>query len=142
MKKYANTILVVCCAVWLLTGCATMSSVSKKFTAQQKANLGIFADQTISMLDDADFGFDRDESIYVREFLVSNVEGDQALQNGLYEAAEFFGDIVDYSVGLVTIVETKSGKAERVKAYQEFMAGFNEEMLDKLELQPDYMQPP
>jgi hypothetical protein len=90
------------------------------------------------MLDDADFGFDRDESIYVREFLVSNVEGDQALQDGLNEAAGFFGDIVDYSLGLVTIVETKSGEAERVKAYQEFMSDFNEEMLEKLELQPDY----
>ena len=135
MNKHVQTILIILCSFWLLTGCASMS---KKFTGQQKANLGIFADQTISMLDDADFGFDRDESIYVREYLSSNVEGDQELQNGLKEAAWFFGEIVDYSIGLVTIVETNSGEAARVKAYQDFVAGFNQEMLDKLALQPDY----
>ena len=89
MKKQVYLMLVIFCAVWLITGCATMSSVSKKFTAQQKANLGIFADHTISMLDDADFGFDRDESVYTCEFLGSNVEGDLELQNGLKEAGWF-----------------------------------------------------
>ena len=138
MKKYVNVILVVCCAAWLLTGCATMTSVSKKFSAQQKANMGIFADHTISMLDEADFGFDRDESIYTREFLSTNVEGDRELQDGLKEAGWFFGEIVDYSIGLVTIVETKSGEAAKVKAYQEFMSGFNAEMLEKLDMDPDY----
>lgn len=135
MNKHVRTILIILCSFWLLTGCASMS---KKFTAQQKANIGIFADHTISMLDNADFGFDRDESIYTREFLGSNVEGDLELQNGLKEAGWFFGEIVDYSVGLVTIVETKSGESARVKAYREFMSGFNAEMLEKLELQPDY----
>jgi hypothetical protein len=66
------------------------------------------------------------------------VEGDRELQNGLKEAGWFFGEIVDYSVGLVTIVETKSGEAARVKAYQDFMSGFNDEMLEKLDMQPDY----
>ncbi len=138
MRKYTYFIVTMACATLLLSGCATMSSVSKKFSAQTKANMGIFADQTISMLDEADFGFDRDESVYTREFLGSNVEGDLELQNGFKEAGWFFGEIVDYSIGLVTIVETKSGEAARVKAYQDFMAGFNGEMLDKLELQPDY----
>jgi len=135
MNKHVQTILIILCSFWLLTGCASMS---KKFTGQQKANIGIFADHTISMLDDADFGFDRDESVYVREFLGSNVEGDLELQNGFKEAGWFFGEIVDYSLGLVTIVETNSGDAARVKAYQDFMSGFNEEMLEKLEMQPDY----
>ena len=138
MRKFACFMVAMVCATLLLSGCATMSSVSKKFSSQQKANLGIFADQTISMLDDADFGFDRDESVYTREFLGSDVEGDLELQNGLKEAGWFFGEIVDYSVGLVTVVETNSGEAARVKAYQEFMSGFNGEMLDKLKLQPDY----
>lgn len=138
MKKITYFMFVMACATILLSGCASMSSVTKKFSAQQKANIGIFADHTISMLDQADFGFDRDESIYTREFLSSNVEGDLELQNGLKEAGWFFGEIVNYSVGLVTIVETKSGEAAQVKAYQEFMSGFNREMLDKLELPPDY----
>jgi hypothetical protein len=138
MKKSTQILLIILCCFWLFTGCATMTSVSKKFTAQQKANMGIFADHTISMLDNADFGFDRDESIYTREFLVTMVEGDLELQNGLTEAGWFFGEIVDYSVGLVTIVETQSGEAARVKAYQDFMSGFNKEMLGKLELAPDY----
>jgi hypothetical protein len=37
--------------------------MTKKFTPRQEANLGIFADQTISMLDEADFCFDRDGSV-------------------------------------------------------------------------------
>ena len=100
--------------------------------------MGIFTDHTISMRDEADFGFDRDESVYTREFLGSKVEGDLELQNGLKEAGWFFGEIVDYSIGLVTIVGTHSGKAAQVKAYQGFMSGFTDEMLEKLELQPDY----
>lgn len=138
MKKSIQHMLIILCSFWLLTGCATMTSVSKKFSAHQKANIGIFADQTITMLSDADFGFDRDESIYTREFLGSNVEGDLELQHGLKEAGWFFGEIVQYSLGLVTIVETKKGGADRVAAYQEFMSGFNNEMLDKLDLAPDY----
>ena len=60
MKKITYFVFVMVCVTLLLSGCASMSSVSKKFTAQQKANMGIFADHTISMLDDADFGFDRE----------------------------------------------------------------------------------
>lgn len=115
-----------------------MSSMSKKFSGQQSANMGIFTDQTITMLSEADFGFDRDEAVFVREFLTPYLKGDQELQHGFKEAGWFFGEIVDYSLGLVTIVETQSGEAARVKAYQEFMSGFNAEMLEKLQLAPDH----
>ena len=138
MKKYVYLMLTVFYAVWLLMGCATMSSVSEKFTAQQKANMGIFADQTITMLSEADFGFSREEAVYTREFFTADIKGDEDLRHSMQEAGWFFGEIVDYSVGLVTIVETKKGETERVKAYQDFMSGFSQEMLDKLELESDY----
>ncbi|MBW2612738.1 MAG: hypothetical protein JRE12_10320, partial [Deltaproteobacteria bacterium] len=135
MRKFTYFMFVIVCATMLLAGCASMS---KKFTAQQKANMGIFADQTITMLSEADFGFGRDEAVYVREFLDGNIEGDLDLQRSLKEAGWFFGEIVEYSVGLVTIVETKQGEAARVAGYKEFMSGFNAEMLDKLEMAPDH----
>ena len=127
MKKSMQIMLIIVCSILLLSGCASMS---KKFTGQQKANMGIFADHTIAMLDDADFGFDRDESVYTREFLGSQVEGDLELQNGLKEAGWFFGEIIDYSVGLVTIVETKPGEALIDEEYKEvilYQEGLEEE---------------
>ena len=138
MKRYLFMLIIVFYWGWLIVGCASMSSVSNKFTPQQKANMGIFADQTITMLSEADFGFTREEAVYVREFLTSNVEGDIAVQKGMKEAGWFFGEIVDYSIGLVTIVETSEGESGRVAAYKDFMSGFNQEMLEKLELDPNY----
>ena len=138
MKKYAGWVLMIICAIWFLSGCASMSAASKKFTPQQKANMGIFADQTITMLSEADFGFSRDESVYTREFFSAVAESDLPVKQGMAEAAWFFGEIVDYSVGLVTIVEANNDEASRVKAYQEFMSGFNADMLQKLEFEVDH----
>jgi hypothetical protein len=135
LKKKANPMVIVLTVAWLLTGCASMS---KKFSPQQKADLGIFADHTITMLSEADFGFSRDEAIYIREFLDGSVEGSMAVEKGYQETGWFFGEIVDYSVGLVTIVEANKTDAAQVAAYKSFMSGFSEEMLSKLELEPDY----
>jgi len=61
-------VLIMTGALFGLCSCSTYTSVSKKLTPQTKANIGIFADQTISMLSEADFGFTRNETLYTREF--------------------------------------------------------------------------
>ena len=54
---------------------SSCAATSKKFSSQTKANIGFFADHTISMLSDADFGVTRTESVYTREFF--DLEGEE-----------------------------------------------------------------
>ena len=58
----------------------------------------LITDIIITMLSEADFGFDRDEAVYVREYLANDVEGDREWKHGLDEAGWFFGKIVGYSL--------------------------------------------
>lgn len=128
-------IFLLLCIIPLLASCA---SISQKFTPKQKANIGIFADQTINMLSEADFGFSRDSSIYLREFFDYESTEVKEFSKHLTEAEKTFRGIINYSLILVTIAETEKTEKDRVDAYAEYLSGFNEKILKKLQLKPDY----
>ncbi len=48
-----------------LTGCA---SLNKKFVSGTKADIGLFADNTIALLSDLDLSIDRNEAVFARRF--------------------------------------------------------------------------
>lgn len=137
MKRIIIIVLVLLGAVFFLSSCASMTSVSKKFTPQTKANVGIFADQTISMLSDADFGFSRNQTIYTREFFDPNGKEEIDTRMLMDEAEEMFTRIMKYSLGLVQIVETNGSGTERVAAYHAFVSAMNADVLAKLGVEPD-----
>lgn len=123
--------------VVLLSSCASVKSVSTKFTPQTKANIGIFADQTISMLREADFGFSRNETLYTREFFDMHGQEEKEVRAYRQEADDFFIRIIKYSLDLVLIAETKKNAQERVAAYADRVANMSQEVLVKLEVSPD-----
>ena len=57
--------LVLLMIVMLTSGCASMN---KKFRRSVEADVGIFADHTMAMLDAADFGISKNNALYTKEF--------------------------------------------------------------------------
>jgi len=135
MNRFIPRVLVILSTILILSSCA---SASKKFTAQTKVNIGFFADQTIAVLSDSDFGFTRNETLYTREFFDLNGEEEKESISLRKEADEFFTGIIKYSLGLVQMVESKKTAAEQVAAYHDFITNLNAKILDNLEVEPDH----
>ncbi len=127
-------LFVLLSAILILSSCA---SVSKKFTPQTKANIGIFADQTISMLSDSDFGFTRAETLYTREFFDYSDEEEKKVIALRDEVEELFTRIVKYSLTMVQLVETNHTEAARVAAYHDYVVNMSREVLEKLGVEPE-----
>ncbi len=113
-------------------------SACSKFMKTKTANIGFFADQTIAMLGEAELGFSRDDAIYTRDFF--DFEGEEEQRVLLYrkEADKFFDVIVAYSLKLVIIWETNKKEADKVAAYADYLATFDDTVLEKLELERDH----
>jgi hypothetical protein len=122
-------------ALITVTSC---SSVSQKFQPTVVANVGVFADQTLAMLSESDFGFSADQAIYLRDFIDRNNELEIQFDAYKKEAAQFFREIMDYSMGLVLIVENNPDPADRVAEYAAFISEFDDELLIKLGLEQDH----
>ena len=118
-----------------LSGCATFK---EKFQPKTEANVGIFADTTLSMLSQADLGFDRDEAVYIREFFDPEGEEEIKLYNTNKETKGLIRGIIKYSLELVVITETHDNAADQIKAYGEYISGFNEDGLKKLGFEKDH----
>jgi len=118
-----------------LTSCA---SLSQKLSDTEVANIGIFADHTIAMLSEEDLGFSRDQAIYIREYYEVDGKEEKAFQKYRDEAALVFRGIIDYSLKLVTIADTGKSEKEKIKAYAEYISGWDDDVLQKLGLAPDY----
>ena len=121
--------LVVVCLVPALSGCATFK---EKFQPKTKANVGIFADTTLSMLSQAELAFDKSEAVYVREFFDLAGKEELRLIKLNQETNGFIRGIIKYSLELVVITESHDNAADQIKAYAEYISRFNEEALKRL----------
>ena len=104
--------------VSVLFGCA---SGGGKFSSTVEANIGVFADNTIAMLRDAKLGFERDKTIYVREFVNMQGAEEQRLISVRHKLDDLFRDIIYYSLQLVAIAEAHDNEADRVAAYVDLL---------------------
>ena len=59
-------------------------AVPKKFTPQVHANIGIFADTTISLIKGADLGLSQDQTVFIRNYFDPKRKEEKALLVGLY----------------------------------------------------------
>ena len=109
-----------------LSGCASMEG---KLTPSSKADVGYFADQTITMLSQADFEFTRNESIYTREFVEPDAPEEKHLYGLLDDVDDLFEKIINYSLNLVVIYETRGDNEARVAAYADYIEPVDEDVL-------------
>ncbi len=121
--------------VLVLSGCATLEG---KFAPRTAADISIFADTTLSMLSQSDLGFDKDEAIYVRAFFDPAGEEEKKLSKKKKETRNFIRGIIKYSLELVVITESHGTEADQVKAYADFVTGFDDTILKKLGLEKDH----
>ncbi len=110
---------------FVLSGCATMN---KKFTSRTKANIGLFADNTIAILSDVDLSIERNEAVFSRRFFDENGSEEKRMSelNNNMQIALY--NIVDYSVSLVNMAESDRTEKEKVVAYADHLARFKEDI--------------
>lgn len=123
--------LMVMAVAFALSGCASLEG---KFTPSTKADVGYFADRTITMLSQAEFTFDRNESVYTREFVDPEAPEEKHLWGVIDEIDALFNKILDYSANLVVIYESHNDDAGRIAAYADIMAPVDEDVLRQLGL--------
>ena len=116
------------------SGCATTKA---KFVGTTKANVGFFADQTMTMMSQADFSFTRNELVYTREFFNPDGEVEKRAMVLEDEVADLFKKIIIYSFDLVVIYETYDTDAERIAAYANNLKQPEEQLLKNLGLPRD-----
>jgi hypothetical protein len=119
-----------------LSGCATTSGYSSKFTATKKVNLAPFADQTIAMISEADFGLTEDESVLTRKYWDRNSPEFKEL-NAIYDDIGAILDrIMNYSTGIVTVSESKRPLSEKINLYADYVDKMGRPRIEKLDITP------
>lgn len=112
-----------------LAGCA-----SPKFSKTERANVGVFAEMTITLLNEGDFEFSRDETIHTREFYLMDEPEERQLEAISLETEKAFKNLIEYSLELVTFLETKDTEKEKVRAYGNYLSGIQENLVKKLDM--------
>jgi len=135
VRLKAMRLIAVFITVMMVTSCASMTQKFKKGTV---ANVGVFADQTIAMLSEADFGFSDDQAIYLRDFWDAEYSLEKGFMQHRNEAGLFFRGIVLYSLNLVLIVETKPSVEAQIEAYADYLGDFDDTLLNNLGMEKDH----
>ena len=109
--------------ILLSFGCSggSVGSYQGKFTKTTSADIGHFADYTISLINEADFALSKENAVYTRQFFdPDNIDVHELIELSK-EAENLLDGIIDYSIELVTIAETKKTDADRVAAYAAYL---------------------
>ena len=117
-------LVVIMLSVSMLSAC---SSFSKKFSTTMAEDVDVFADQTISIMSEADLGFGKGDSIYVRPFIDLEAPEEKAFLAAEEKSAKLLRGMVLYSLDLSRIAETYDSDDDKINAYADLMAGIRDE---------------
>jgi hypothetical protein len=120
------------------TGCASVKGYSKKFSPQVHANIGVFADTTITLVTDSELDLTQNQTIFIRDFFDPKREEEKALLAAKENVSKALRKVVRYSVDLVVITETNDSEAKMIAAYGDYIAGFNHETLKNMGYKKDH----
>jgi len=118
----------------VLTGCA---GVKKKFVPGTKANVGFFADSTIAMLSDVDTYIDRNEAVFTRRFFNEEDNEEKEMMRLSDNMQIAIGNIVAYSISLVTIAESQRPEKEKIETYADHLSKFKDDILYSTKMTPE-----
>ena len=115
----------------LATGC---TPVKKRFTSTQIADISVFADNTIALLADSDFGLQKDNLVVTREYYDYTGAASVKLIEKGENIQRIFTNIVDYSIGIVTLAESDRTDAEKVAIFADRLEQLRSRALRKTSL--------
>lgn len=115
-----------------LTACASMEG---KFSSTRKADIGIFADNTIAILSDANFGFAKKDTTYTREFYDFSAEEEKHFVGNARVIERVIQLIVGYSLKIVTISEAGGDEVTQINEYADYLAEFDDEIIEALDFE-------
>ena len=107
----------------LLSGC---SSYKKNFKNKSVADIGYFADSTITMLGDLDMSLKREDTLFVRRFFHEDEEEEQTVMQMDAGLKKALADIVRYSVTIVNIAESDTTQTNKVVMYADYLQTFRD----------------
>ena len=115
----------------LLAGCA---SYKRNFQNKSVADIGMFADSTITMLSELNLTLNREETLLIRRFVDEEGEQEQLVQELADELKGGLENIVRYSIDIVNIAEMDGHETNKVHTYADYLVQFREDMLTNPEI--------
>ncbi len=137
---FRGAVLILLIMVTGCTGTQVNKSLEGKLTATTSANIGVFADNTMAMLSEANFGFSEGQALYTKPFFEMDAPEEMAVTEGARNAEVVLGLMLRYSLKLVSIVEHNPDEVSRVKAYAAYLSSFDEKIRVAMEMNTEEYQ--
>ena len=132
-RKAITLMVAVLFLLVTISGCATMK---KKFTPSTKANIGLFADNTIAILDDLELDMSRNETVITRRFFNPSEPEERKVLALADQTRKGIGRIVHYSITLVSLAESSGSEQDKVASYADYVATFKSNIVQRLNMTP------
>ena len=105
--------------VLVLSSCASLGT---KFNATTEADVNVFADTTMAMLKEANFGFSKGEALYTREFYDLEEPEEKKLGKSVKESENVLYVMLKYSLELVAITDAQETAEGQIQAYADYLS--------------------
>jgi hypothetical protein len=124
-RKVASFIKTTTLLLTLVTllGCASMR---KKFLGTTTVNMSPFAENTLLLLSELDYGLKSDEIYFIEKYLPYGTPDGEELRELVKIQRTFLKGILQYSIAIVNLNEEEFKEAEKVAAYRTYLAGLVE----------------
>ncbi len=126
MKKNQSILLVG--LALLLGGCTTYKEKFKKGTV---ANVGFFADSTVTMMSNLDLQMGRKETLLTRRFFAPDEPEEMRLRKLDEKFNRAVKGLVKYSIKIVNIAESASSEEEMIAKYAVYLAQYKEMLITR-----------
>ncbi len=124
MKKSNQIVLILLVAI--LAGCTTYED---KFKGKRIANIGLFADHTITMLSDLNLTLNREDTILARRFFELDAPEEQLVFELNTDLKKVLKNIVRYSIEIVNIAEGEGSETNKITEYAIYLTQFRDSMI-------------
>ena len=121
-----KTLLTFLIGLILLSGCATYK---KNFKNKAVADIGFFADSTITMLGDLDMSLSREDTLLVRRFFNENEPEEKTVMEMDAGLKKALANVVRYSVTIVNIAESEGTETDKVEMYANYLLTFRDSLV-------------
>ncbi len=118
LSRFVSRLSLVMILVVSISGCAAFS---EKFTKTKAVNLTPFADQTIAMLGNMEYGFEGGKAVYLKEYTIPDDPDVHKIRRLQEQINNLIRGIIAYSIEIVTLSESKMPKEEKAKSLADFV---------------------